>query len=106
MISSGIRDMAAIHFIMWRPCHSVMRPSTRPAPGLSLPMRQELRVMVVVITGLRVGVHYRGSEPRQGMQQGMLRADRDLVGLDRRSGSIDDDLALGAELVADPAQPD
>jgi len=40
------------------------------------------------------------------MPQGMLGADGELVGLHGGDVRGDDDLAFGADLVADPAQPD
>jgi hypothetical protein len=53
--------------------------------------------------GLRVGVHQRGGQPWQRVQQVVLGADRDLVCLHRTGSGVDDDLAFG---VPDPAQPD
>lgn len=40
------------------------------------------------------------------MQQIVLSADRDLVGLHGGDARVHDDLAFGADLVTDPAQPD
>jgi hypothetical protein len=53
-----------------------------------------------------VGVDERGGQPRDGVQEIMLGVHRDLVS--RRGGEAgrDHDLALGPQLVADPAQPD
>jgi hypothetical protein len=53
-----------------------------------------------------VGVDERAGQPRDGVQEIMLGVHRDLVS--RRGGEIgrDHDLALGPQLMADPAQPD
>jgi len=40
------------------------------------------------------------------VEQGVLCGDRGLVALDGGGGGVDDDLAFGAELVADPAEAD
>jgi len=40
------------------------------------------------------------------MEQVVLGTDRDLVGPDRAGPGVDDDLAFGPQLVADPPQPD
>ena len=63
-------------------------------------------VVRVAAVHLGVGVHQRGGQPGERVQQVVLGADRDLVGLDGADAGVDDDLAFGAELVADPAQPD
>ena len=62
--------------------------------------------MIIACLRLRVGMHQRGGQPRQRMQQVVLGGDRDLVSLDRAGTGIDDDLAFGAQMVPDPAQPD
>ena len=62
--------------------------------------------MIIACLGLRVGVHQRGGQPRQRMQQVVLGVDRDPVCLDRAGTGIDDDLAFSAQAVPDPAQPD
>lgn len=62
--------------------------------------------MIGVAAGLRVGMDERGGQPRQCMQKIMLGADSDLVRLDCGSAGIDADLALSAQLMAGPAQPD
>jgi len=56
--------------------------------------------------GLRVGVHQRGGQPWQRVQQVVLGADRDLVSLHRTGAGVDDDLTFGAQMMPDPAQPD
>ena len=56
--------------------------------------------------GLGIGVHQRGGQPGQGVQQVVLGSDRDLVRLDRAGPRVHRDLAFGAQLMADPAQPD
>jgi len=53
---------------------------------------------------LRVGVHQRGGQPRQRVQQVVLGVDRDPVRLDRAGTGIDDHLAFSAQTVYDPAQ--
>ena len=63
-------------------------------------------MVIIACLGLWVGVHQRGGQPRQRMQQVVLGVDRDLVRLDRAGIGIDDDLAFGAQMVPDPAQPD
>ena len=63
-------------------------------------------VGVGAAVGLRVGVDERGCQPGDGMQQGVLRGDGDLVGLDGRDAGVDDDFAFRADLMADPAHPD
>ena len=62
--------------------------------------------MIIACLGLWVGVHQRGGQPRQRVQQVVLGVDRDLMGLDRAGTGIDDHLAFGAQMVPDPAQPD
>ena len=42
-------------------------------------MRRQHRVAAGVTLGLRADVHQRGGQPRQGVQQPVLGADRDLV---------------------------
>ena len=54
----------------------------------------------------RIGVHQRGGQPGQGMEQAVLGTDRDLMRLDGTGPGVDGDLAFGAQLVADPPQPD
>ena len=66
----------------------------------------QLGVVVGVPPGLRVGVYQRGGQARQRVQQVVLGADRDLVRGDGAGTGVDDDLAFGAQLVADPAEPD
>ena len=53
-----------------------------------------------------VGVHERAGQPRDRVQEIVLGVDRDLMG--RGGGEVgrDHDLALGPQLMADPAQPD
>jgi len=97
--------MAAIQFAM-RPLHHFDMHAALRAPRFPLPVRQKLGVMVIAVSGLRVRMHDRSGKTGKGMQESVLGADRYLVGLDRRRGAVDDDLAFGAELVADPAQPD
>jgi DNA-binding beta-propeller fold protein YncE len=63
-------------------------------------------VIVGALGGLRVGVDERGRQPGQRVEQGVLGGDGDLVALDGGVGGVDDDLAFGPELVADPAQTD
>jgi hypothetical protein len=60
-----------------------------------------------VSTGdLRVGVDQRAGQARDRVQQGMLGADGELMGLYGADGGRDDDLAFGPHLVAGPAHPD
>jgi hypothetical protein len=61
--------------------------------------------MIGARLSLRVGVNQRRGQARQRMQQIVLGVDRDLVSLDRAGPGIDDHLALGAQLVSDPPQP-
>ncbi len=61
---------------------------------------------VGALGGLRVGVDEGGRQPGQRMEQGMLCRDGGLVTLDGGGAGVDNDLAFGAELVADPAQTD
>ena len=63
-------------------------------------------MMIIGCLGLRIGVHQRGGQPRQRMQQVVLGVDRDPVSLDCAGTGIDDDFAFGAQVVPDPAQPD
>jgi len=59
-----------------------------------------------VSTGdLRVGVDQRAGQPRDRVQQAMLGADGELMDLNGADVRGDDDLALGPDLVADPAHP-
>ena len=53
-----------------------------------------------------VGVHERARQPRDRVQQIVLGGDRDLVGRGGGDAGRDHDLALGPQLMADPAQPD
>ena len=53
-------------------------------------------MMIIACLGLWVGVHQRGGQPRQRMQQVVLGIDSDLVSLDRAGTGIDDDFAFGA----------
>jgi hypothetical protein len=62
--------------------------------------------MICALTWLRVGVHQRSAEPRQRVQEVMLGSHRYLVRRDRRRVRVHEDLALGAEPVTDPPQPD
>jgi hypothetical protein len=59
-----------------------------------------------LLAGLRVGMHQRRRQARQRVQQFVLGGHCHLVRLDRAGTGVHDDLALGAELVADPVQPD
>jgi hypothetical protein len=63
-------------------------------------------MIVGALGGLRVGVDEGGRQPGQRVEQGMLCGDGDLVALDGGGGGVDDDLAFGPELVADPAETD
>jgi hypothetical protein len=69
-------------------------------------MRSQGRVIVRALAGLGVGVHQRHAQVRHGMPELMLGADRDLVCLDHAGVGVDNHLALGLQLVADPPQPD
>ena len=62
--------------------------------------------MVGAVAGLGVGVDERCCQRRDRVQPVVLGADRDLVGADGGDGEVDDDLALGLELMTDPAHPD
>jgi hypothetical protein len=53
----------------------------------------------------RVGVNERGGQPGNRVQQSVLSADRDLVRLRGDDVRVENDLAPGADLVADPAEP-
>jgi hypothetical protein len=55
---------------------------------------------------LGVGMDQRGIEPGQCVEQLVLSLDRNGMGLNSGAIRRDHDLALGAELVADPSQPD
>ena len=68
-------------------------------------LRGQGRVVVGALTGLGVGVHQRHAQVRHGVPEVVLRADRDLVCLNHAGAGVDDHLALGVQLVADPAQP-
>jgi len=54
-------------------------------------------MMIIACLGLRVGVHQRGGQPRQRVQQVVLGVDRDPVRLDRAGPGIDDHLAFSAQ---------
>ena len=73
---------------------------------VALPMGRQDSMVIIACLGLRVGVHQRGGQPRQRVQQVVLGINRDLVSLDRAGPGIDEDLAFSAQLVPDPAQPD
>ena len=79
---------------------------TRTALASLSPVGSQDSVVIIACLGLRVGVHQRGGQPWQRVQQAVLGLDRDLVCLDRAGTGVDDDLAFGAQLVPDPAQPD
>ena len=64
----------------------------------------EQRVVVGVVQ--RIGVDHGGGQVRDGVDEPVLGADRDRVGLDHRAVRIDQDRALGPEPAPDPAQPD
>jgi hypothetical protein len=55
---------------------------------------------------LWVGVHQRGGQAWYRMQQGVFGVDRNLVRGDCAGTWVNDDFAFGAEMVADPPQPD
>ena len=57
-------------------------------------------------SGPGVRVDQGGIEPRQCVEQLVLSLDRNGVGLNSGAIGRDHDLALGAQLVADPSQPD
>jgi len=60
-----------------------------------------------VSTGdLRVSVDQRAGQARDGVQQAMLGADGELMGLHGTDAGRDNDLAPGPDLTADPAHPD
>lgn len=61
---------------------------------------------VIAFPRLRVGVHQRGGQAGQCMQQTVLSVDRDLVGLDRARTAVHKDLAFSAQPMPDPPQPD
>ena len=58
------------------------------------------------VVRLRVGVHERRGQPGYGVHEPVLGVDGDRVRLDHGRCGVDDDLALGAQPVPDPAQPD
>ena len=68
-------------------------------------MRRQDSVVIMAGLDLRVGVYQRRGQPWECMQQVVLGVDRDLVCPDRAGTGIDDDLAFGAQMVPDPAQP-
>src|ERR1017187_2656951 len=59
--------------------------------------------MVGAVEG--VGVHGRGREPRDRVDQSVFGADRDVMGLDDRAARVDRDLALGPERGGPPPPP-
>src|SRR6185312_1234633 len=87
-------------------CGSVVAAKRRRTAASASPMRSQDSVVIIACLSLRVGVHQRGGQPRQRVQQVVLGADRDLVRLDRADTAIDDDLTFGAQVVPNPAQPD
>jgi hypothetical protein len=62
-------------------------------------------VWVVVVGGFRVGVHERGGQAGYGVDEAVFGVHGDSVAARDGQGGGDDDLALGAQPVADPAQP-
>jgi hypothetical protein len=68
-------------------------------------VRGQDRVRVAAAAGLGVGVDQGGRQAGHCVEQGVLGGDGGLVGLDGGGTGADGDLALGAQLVADPAQP-
>src|SRR6266536_3127063 len=69
-------------------------------------MGGEQVVVVGAVLGFGVGGNEGGGQPGDGVQEGVLCCDGDLVGLDGGDAGVDDDFAFGAELVADPPHPD
>jgi hypothetical protein len=69
-------------------------------------MRGQYLVQVGSGTCLGVGVDQRRLQARQGVQQIVLGRHRHLVGLEGGGVPVHDDLAFGAELMADPPHPD
>ena len=63
-------------------------------------------MMVSARLGAGIGVDQGRGQPRQGVEQVVLGADRDLVRLDRADPGVNDDFALGAQLMSDPPQAD
>ena len=55
----------------------------------------QVGVVVGAVVGLRVGVHERGREPGQRVDEAMLGLDRDTVSLHKGQMRVDHDLALG-----------
>ena len=70
-----------------------------------LPMRGQHCMVIGAGGGLRIGVHKRRGQPRNGVQQIVLGVDSHLVRLDGACRGIDNHLALSAKLMADPSQP-
>jgi hypothetical protein len=62
-------------------------------------------VVIQAVVRLRVGVHQSRRQARDGVDQGVLGIDGDLVGGHRRGSPVHDDLAFRAQLVADPPHP-
>jgi len=60
---------------------------------------------IIAFPGLRVGVHQRGGQAGQCVQQAVLGVDRDLVGLDRAGTAVHKDFAFSAQIMPDPPQP-
>jgi MFS family permease len=73
---------------------------------IRLAVRRQHGVRVGALPGLRVGVHDDRGQPWQCVQQVVFGVDGDLVRLERGNVAAHDDLALGAQLVTDPAEPD
>src|SRR5215471_20488030 len=96
--------------VSWNQCRFgsvpdlVPRPARLAGPAASAsPVGSQDSMMIIACLGLRVGMHQRGSQPRQRMQQVVLCIDRDLVSLDRAGIDVDNDLTLGTQMMPDPA---
>ena len=62
--------------------------------------------MIGAAAGIRVCMDERGHQAWHGMQQTVLGRDGHLMSLERGRRRVDDDLALGPQLVSGPAHPD
>ena len=100
-------------------CRSSVDPAVRPGPPSTLPTEHRgLRASrrqrwwwarsawwSVARAGLGIGVHQGGGEPGHGVDEPVLGLHGDPVRRDHAELRVDDDLALGPQRVADPAQP-
>ena len=62
--------------------------------------------MIFTVARLGVGVDEGAAEARQRVQEAVLGVHGHLVGADEGAGGVHDDVAFGAQVVADPAEAD